>query len=734
MTKQIFADNAPRLFENGYNILPVVPLTKAPAIKGWSNFCENAQSEFQVDNWCEQYPNYNIGIPLGSHNKLIAIDFDNDIGGMHKEIEKLLHGSPIKKKGQKGYTAFYKSNGERPKKWFKEGQAVVELLATGNQTVIPPSVHPETKQPYVWLTTDTLFDMPADELPMLPTDFVERVDKIFGYTERIIDFNKKYSGELPPLEEIQKALSFVPSGEYAMWITIGMSLNHNYGDAAYPIWDDWSRKAANYKDDGMSYKWQSFGKYGGSVVTIGTLLHYAIGYGYIKPQTDIQIDITPSFQITSSSEKKEAIAKDTPPPITHELPEHLLNAPGLPGQIAAWIDTVSIKKQPVLALGAAISAAGTIMAHRVRSESDLRTNFMVLGLAESGSGKERARQCIDSLFRAAGIDHLLLGDFASDVGLLESLAQNNAIGLSMIDEIGREIQSLNNSRAGHEAKILTTMMKMFSSASSIYRGKQYGNAKDRPRQDIVEPCLNIYGTTVPKRFFDALTSDEAIDGFLARWLVFASNDIQPEMTEGISCNNPPQQLIKEIEYIQAMPAYKEASPTMVQMQRTPNPKTIPFSQEARRLLAELSATCEKNRVTEICKGGLLAPIWSRTREHAIKLALVAHPYRGGIIESVTMDWACQMALYLTKVASKAILENISDTDHEKALKRIHGIIERYNERNNADIPHRTLSARTTFIKARERNEILTQLSESGMIQVREETNSNQQTSYFYKTN
>ena len=57
---------------------------------------------------------------------------------------------------------------------------LVELLLHGTQSVVPPTIHPDTGQPYHWLTPDTLEDTPLSDLPELPADPVARLDAELG--------------------------------------------------------------------------------------------------------------------------------------------------------------------------------------------------------------------------------------------------------------------------------------------------------------------------------------------------------------------------------------------------------------------------------------------------------------------------------------------------------------------------------------------------------------------------
>ena len=59
------------------------------------------------------------------------------------------------------------------------GLRLVEVLARGTQSVLPPSIHPHTGQPYLWLDPEALSDfefvalnqaLRLDELPALGSD------------------------------------------------------------------------------------------------------------------------------------------------------------------------------------------------------------------------------------------------------------------------------------------------------------------------------------------------------------------------------------------------------------------------------------------------------------------------------------------------------------------------------------------------------------------------------------
>jgi hypothetical protein len=85
----------------------------------------------------------------------------------------------VVKRGQKGWTAPYRAPALPPKKivWKTEdGTEKFELLGQGQQIVIPDSIHPDTREPYIWWGKLRLDEVPPEDLPELPADTIERLD------------------------------------------------------------------------------------------------------------------------------------------------------------------------------------------------------------------------------------------------------------------------------------------------------------------------------------------------------------------------------------------------------------------------------------------------------------------------------------------------------------------------------------------------------------------------------
>ena len=91
-----------------------------------------------------------------------------------KELEKVLYfeswivldpkNTPLKKKGAKGYTAFFRYTGERSCSFNVNGVRVLDVLSDGRQTLMPGTIHPDGHA-YIWLTEDIIEDYDPADIP-----------------------------------------------------------------------------------------------------------------------------------------------------------------------------------------------------------------------------------------------------------------------------------------------------------------------------------------------------------------------------------------------------------------------------------------------------------------------------------------------------------------------------------------------------------------------------------------
>ena len=197
-----YARAAGRLRDMGYHAMPAKPGEKVPGhfeagrwsfMARWQDWCGRMPPEFLHERW-ESWPDAGVCI---AHGQLVGADVDTDRTDVAAAVVAALGPSPVRRRGRKGWMGYYRPGsgcgelGARLR-WYdpdvcitgEDGRRswppLVELLLHGAQSVVPPTIHPDTGRPYIWLTPDTLEDTPLGDLPELPPDPVARLDAALG--------------------------------------------------------------------------------------------------------------------------------------------------------------------------------------------------------------------------------------------------------------------------------------------------------------------------------------------------------------------------------------------------------------------------------------------------------------------------------------------------------------------------------------------------------------------------
>ena len=377
---------------------------------------------------------------------------------------------------------------------------------------------------------------------------------------------------------------------------------------------------------------------------------------------------------------------------------------GLPRQIFEFIQSSSMIKQPMLALPAALCAAGAIQGHRIRSELDTRTNLYCLGLAPSGAGKDHARRAITKMFWQSGQQKMVIGDPKSGSGLKRGIKDNKGRALLMWDEIGRALKQIGSWKAGtHEKNILEVMMKIFTSSSTYMPPDSLANRDNKaPTEGIEQPCFCMYGTSVPENFYDSMSGQDVVDGFLARILAFESTDYVITRRQKIPVLETPKDLVEEVQRWESM-SNNIANGGNVDMGI--NPLTVVATPNARKKLDDYDYDSRSRGFNTV-----YAPLWMRAAEHAEKLALIVS--NGDTIIEKNAQFGIDLAQYCINYMEHTIKDRVSSSDTETQLKRI----KRWLEKKGSVIYHRDFTRAFQDMPGKTRNDLINTLLDSGIIE------------------
>lgn len=179
-------DTALALLENGYTPLRLEPKEKFTKAQGWSTHIPT-ETTVRRDFARPSNLGVRLGDPLPDNTRLIAIDIDIEEIDLISAVEQAIGEKVPCKRGKKGYTYFVRIDREvRTSKihWVRDGKKTpaIDVLAKGAQTVLPPSIHPETMNEYRWVSGKPLHEIDIRTIPVFGVSLLDEI-KGFGKNE-----------------------------------------------------------------------------------------------------------------------------------------------------------------------------------------------------------------------------------------------------------------------------------------------------------------------------------------------------------------------------------------------------------------------------------------------------------------------------------------------------------------------------------------------------------------------
>ena len=283
---------------HGWSLVPIPMGTKGPRTPGW-NLKTNA-----LKSQADLPPGYGIGL-AHAYSGTMALDIDNWVvttsllsqHGIDLQALYLAPDAVVINSGKPGHGKLLYAmpfGAAMPsKKIMHQGITAYELrCATVNgltlQDVLPPSIHPETRQPYQWAGHGHW-----TRLPIIPQTLLDLWSGMLeDDRERTISTGGTVDASW---EEIRQAIDSVPADcTRDEWVSIGMAL-HWAGtqtgqlEQALQLWNDWSATAqTKYPGEReILAQWTSFRPDKATAVKLGTLFHIAKQHGWQRPMPDV---------------------------------------------------------------------------------------------------------------------------------------------------------------------------------------------------------------------------------------------------------------------------------------------------------------------------------------------------------------------------------------------------------------------------------------------------------------
>lgn len=724
-----YARSSQRYIDNGLPVIPIAPGTKRPGeyasnawrgMSEWTRYSLRLPTEVELDHW-QAWPDAGIGLMTGPLSGVLAVDIDTEDPVIIAKINQILPPSPVRKKGRKGYTAFYRFQGEQNASWRVGDKPVMDLLCEGRQTLMPGTIHPEGMT-YLWLTEDTLDSFDLGQLPVLPPNFIDLMNRLID--PLMSESDRKYlKAAAAPVD----APGLIPAGSFAA------SHFRDINTQALHRLDEWvPRMIPTAKANANGYRCKAFWRsaealhvgiartgikdFGGDYgMTPIDLVMYAQNVPFAAAAEALRLVLNIAAEnddpFTMQFSKPEKMPTNGPPAmpravqerhailareehrartaarlVEEELatavPEFILQPPGMIGRISGWMAETAPKMQPELFVAAALVVGATAMGRLYRSTIGNWPSLYVVMVAKTGEGKEHPQQCTAKILAAAGLDRLIAGSGYTSPGAVFSALLQSPSHVAIIDEIGKLLKTSRSQGNSNSEAAFDKLVEAFGKVDGYIKPQGYSTMHLNSAQlamlgdkTVWNPAICLLGATTPDTFYQSLTEDLIKEGFLGRVLVVHSKRAR-QKTRMVDQTKPPDDVVAWCKAIWEEAASHSDLATVMNPSVPATPIVMPFTRES---LALLDAFDDDLLVLkdEVDSPGLEA-LLVRTREKAMRISMVVakamNPPKDNQIRHEAVEWAIKYVRHYDLATIKSVSEERTESLMHALVKKMVRII------------------------------------------------------------
>lgn len=328
-----------------------------------------------------------------------------------------------------------------------------------------------------------------------------------------------------------------------------------------------------------------------------------------------------------------------------EMPAHLLDCPGLVGELAGWMARTAQKPVPLLNLAASLCIVATAAGRKFAGPTEAGLVIYCLGLSPTGSGKAHPIRAGVHIMTAAGIGRMVApSSWMSGSALIQHLERQPAC-LSFADEVAEFLAKLNGAKAStHERAVSGNMRELWGINWGTYTPPGWANSRDRQTPKAIHaPAYSFLGLSVPDAVWAALQGSDVTNGFLNRFLIFSTMVDSEEKDPEESVFDVPEWLVSRL---RDLAGYGGPMATATMHHDGPTAPLVKVPWEggsggaAHQVFKALREHCRTQAESET--------LMKRTAEMAIRLATVRAIGIGGADAQVTvadMEWGRDVALW-----------------------------------------------------------------------------------------
>ena len=698
--------------ELGWALVSIPAGSKAPTTYGWQQPEKALRRPEDAVAYYQRNATHNVGL-LHAASGTCAIDIDHlensriAFTALGLDLDAILAAAPrIVGRPGRGKALFRAHRDDLkthklawPDPSGKGASVVFELRAGGAQDVLPPSIHPDTMQPYTW-------DGPSyTELPLLPEPIQIIWDQWDRFRVQFLDacpWKPRPQLQAPLRKRVQSEGTSVIEAYNAAHNMAELLTQYGYKQTAKDRFLSPNSKSGLAGvilfEDGTAYSHHASDPFDSAhsfdCFELFTQCEHAGNVREaVKAAADyLNLNTDPTYAYTPEDAEyiahgKQVAAKIIPSLRTKApdnplaaIPDHLLSVPGILQDVVNYYATTAIMAQPQFAVQTAIALGSVVMGRRWATSQRNFTSLFLLNIGETGCGKEHAKTVIETMLDASGCGNLIgPSGYTSASGVFSALL-SRPTHIAIIDELGRALKSAANRNMQHKADSLTAIMEAFGRQDGALRPQGYATlGLTKEQQESFEkvvrrPSLTLLGMSTPTEFYGAISGGDVASGLLNRFLI-VKTEIDEQMSQErrmVEVSDRLKDWIRDTASAHGGDGNLSGTDTA---DLPPSPVVVAFTKAALDMLRDYEAELlVAKRGTR--ESGLDA-MHNRSREIAMRISLIVARSMGQTeIGPEPMQWAIDYVRFYSARTIAMFAENMAESDHQAAVKAVYAKVQK----------------------------------------------------------
>lgn len=540
----------------GWKLCLLRPRSKVPFLHEWNDPLRVIGTEAVLQEALNRYPQSGLGL-VHEHSGTGTLDIDHveycQLAFMTEfgiNLAELFAGFP-RIKGRNGHDKYLfrlpagvvletkklvwparDADQDSPDPFIRNKKTtLLELRGKGGQDALPPTIHPDTLQPFVWLVP------PWDGIPELPAPFVAMWQNWGDFHPQLMaacpwakiaepapppaakrqvnrdcesvisQFNARYS-----IQSLLADYGYKPKGK--RWLcpssTTGIP-----GVVVLPESGKcYSHHASDVLNDGHAH----------DAFDVFCLLEMAGSFPNALSEARLRLNLTSlAVPLIDTTELlKNAQRKGNKKPLSDakkpiDFPEPFRGP-------MAWATEIAIKnafrKQPRFCMMSSLAGMAAGCHGGYKQPDETRHNCYMAGYTLATAGKTSSSKVAADIASLAGAD--ILGNPSSGAAIEDHLKDKGSILMDW-DEVAHLVEAINDSNQPHKRDIGEKLLKLSGASSGIYRTRpkaKMDRNDESTAANIANPCLTVLGFSTTDKLGKVVSEDNIKDGLLGRFIFF----------------------------------------------------------------------------------------------------------------------------------------------------------------------------------------------------------------------